>query len=191
MIPDRSGRFSDWHNNLKKMNKPKISIVVAVSENRVIGNKGKLPWHILEDMKRFKELTTGNIVIMGRKTYESIPEKYRPLPNRINIVITRNKDYSEKKIIICNSIQASINEAKKFNKEIFIIGGAQIFQQGIKYANKLYLTIVKGNFEGDAFFPDYSEFKKVVAKKESRDDNYQYTFLDLGRTVKKVRHKGS
>ena len=161
------------------MEKPKINIIVAISENQVIGNKGKLPWHISEDMKRFKELTTGNVVIMGRKTYESLPDKYRPLPNRINILVTRNKNYTEEKITICNSIESAIKEANKFGKKVFIIGGAQIFELGIKYADKLYLTIVKGNFEGDAFFPDYSKFKKIVAKKESRNEKYQYAFLDL------------
>ena len=156
-----------------------INLVVAVSENNVIGDKGKLPWHIPEDMRRFKDLTVGNIVVMGRKTYESLPDKYRPLPNRINIVITRNENYSEKNIIIANSLESALEKAKKLNKEIFIIGGAQIFEQGVKYADKLYLTIVKGNFEGDAFFPDYSEFKKIVAKRESRNEKYEYTFLDL------------
>jgi len=156
-------------------------MIAAISENKVIGNKGKLPWHIPEDMKRFKELTTGNIVIMGRKTYESLPEKYRPLPNRINIVVTRNKNYLFKHAFVCASLEEAINKAKEFSKEIYIIGGAQIFEQSIKYAAKLYLTIVKGNFEGDAFFPDYSDFKKVVAKKESGNEKYQFTFLDLER----------
>lgn len=161
------------------MIKPKISLIVALAENKVIGNKGQLPWHIPEDMKRFRELTTGNVVIMGRKTYDSLPDKYRPLPNRVNIVITRNKNFPDKGIIICDSVNEALTEAKNYNKEIFIIGGAQIFEQSIRYADKLYLTVIKGKFEGDVFFPDYSEFKRVVAKKESKNDNYKYTFIDL------------
>lgn len=164
------------------MNKPKISLIAALSENKVIGNKGKIPWHISEDWKRFKKLTEGHLVIMGRKTFKSIGKL---LPNRINIIITRDPKFSVKDGVIYYSLDEAIKnfefQIKNYNlpNEVFIIGGGQIFSEAIKSADKLYLTIVKGNFEGDAYFPDYSQFKKVVYKKESTDGKYQYTFLEL------------
>lgn len=159
------------------MKNPKISLIAALCENRVIGNKGKIPWHISQDLKRFKKLTSSHVVIMGRKTYESIE---RVLPNRTNIIVTNDRNYKVDGAIICNSLNDAIEAAKKTEKaEIFIIGGGQIFAEAIKFADKLYLTIVKGNFKGDTFFPDYSWFKKVVFKKESKDENYQYIFLDI------------
>ena len=169
----------------------KISMIVAMAENRVIGNKDKIPWHIREDLIRFKEKTKGHAMIIGRKTFESLLGYYkrsgRPIPKRINIILTRDKSYSKNVLInqliniyVAHSIEKAISIAKKHEKEeIFIAGGAQIYNLGIKYVDKLYLTIVKGSFEGDAFFPDYSDFKKVVAKIESRNDNYKYTFLEL------------
>jgi len=168
----------------KKMINPKISLIAVLSENRVIGNKGKIPWHISEDLKRFKKLTQGHAVIMGRKTYESIG---KPLPNRINIIVTRDRNYFvsinrliNTEIAVCNSLKEAIKIAESKNKgEIFIIGGGQIFKKAIKFVDKLYLTVVKGKFLGDAFFPNYSKYKKIVSKKEGRGDNYHYTFIDI------------
>ncbi|OGK15278.1 hypothetical protein A2774_02485 [Candidatus Roizmanbacteria bacterium RIFCSPHIGHO2_01_FULL_39_12c] len=172
-------------------------MIAAISENRVIGKDNKLLWQIPEDLERFKKLTQGHAVIMGRKTFESLPKKHKPLPNRINIIVTRNKKYSNHAsinrlidTIVAGSIEDAITIAKKYekksrfaqasrDKEIFIIGGSQIYEQAIKYADKLYLTIVKGKFEGDAYFPDYSEFKKEAVKKESSNEKYQYVFLEL------------
>jgi len=171
-------------------------MVAAMTENRVIGNKNKIPWHIREDLLRFKEKTMGHVMIIGRKTFESLLGYYqrsgKPLPKRINIVVTRDKAYARSTLIktlsdtfVVHSVEEAIELGRKMeNEEILIAGGGQIFDQAIKYADKLYLTIVKGSFAGDAFFPDYADFKKVVAKKESKNDNYQYTFLDLDRTVK-------
>src|SRR3990167_1547018 len=175
------------------MKKVKISIIAAMSENRAIGYKDKIPWHMREDMIHFKEKTTGHAIIMGRKTFESLLGYYKrsgkPLPKRINIILTRKKKLSElislyryNDIYFAHSLEESIEIAKKYEKkEILIAGGAQVFKQGIKHADKLYLTILKGNFKGDAFFPDYSEFKKIDSKKESQDKNYRYTFLELER----------
>lgn len=168
-------------------------MIAAMSENRVVGYKDKIPWHIREDLIRFKEKTTGHAIIMGRKSFESLLGYYKrsgkPLPRRINLVLTREKKlpksislYRYNDILVAHSLEEAIASAKKYEKdEIFIAGGAQIFSQGIKYADKLYLTKVKGNFKGDAFFPDYSEFKEVVYKRESSDKNYRYTFLELER----------
>jgi len=175
----------------KKM-KPTISIIAALSENRVIGNKGQIPWHIAEDMKRFKELTTGHPVIMGRKTFESIG---KPLPNRTNIIITSNPDYhppdyppdewnslTPPDLHTVHSLNEALELAKKHEQnEIFIIGGGKIYQQALSIANKLYLTLVKGNFSGDTFFPDYSEFNRVLSKENSKNAEHEYSFLELSR----------
>lgn len=157
-----------------------ISMIAAIGKNRELGKDNKLLWHIGEDFKRFKELTLNSVVIMGRKTYESLPEKFRPLPNRTNIVITRNRALSPSGCLASNSIEEALEKAKKFNKKIFIIGGASIYQQGIKYADKLYLTLVNQEFpEADAFFPDYSDFKKIVKEEKKSDGKFTYRFIEL------------
>ncbi|MBI4990769.1 dihydrofolate reductase [Candidatus Gottesmanbacteria bacterium] len=156
---------------------PQISIIAAIGSNRELGKDNKLLWHIPEDFVRFKKITSGHPVIMGRTTYESIG---KPLPGRLNIIVTRNKDYKVEGCAVVNSLEEAIEKAKeKDNDEIFIIGGGQIYEQGIKYADKLYLTIVKGTFAADTFFPDYSRFKKVVFRKESQYQQYHCTFLEL------------
>lgn len=160
------------------MKNPKISIIAALSKNRVIGKDNKLIWHLPEDLKRFKTLTSGHPIIMGRKTFESIG---KPLPNRTNIVITKDSGMHPRGVILKHNIEDAIKEAKKIEKEeIFIIGGGQIYQQSIKLADRLYLTIIDKNFEGDAFFPDYSDFKKIISEEpgESNGFNYQYIVLE-------------
>ena len=162
------------------LNKNMISRIAAIGKNRELGKDNKLLWHISEDMKRFKNLTTGNVVIMGRKTYDSIPEKFRPLPNRVNIVVTRDSNYQQKGAIVCHSIEDSLEKAREFNKEIFIIGGASIYEQGIKFADKLYLTLVDKEYsDADAFFPDYSEFKKVISEENHSSGEFQFKFIEI------------
>ena len=158
-----------------------ISIIAAVGKNRELGKDNKLLWYIPEDFKRFKELTSGHVVIMGRKTYESLPENFRPLPNRINVVITRDFNYKIEGVIVYHSLEEAIkNLESKFKDEVFIIGGASIYGQGIKYADKLYLTLVdKAYPNADAFFPDYSQFKKIVFEEKHEEDNYSYKFIEL------------
>ncbi len=161
------------------MNGQIISIIAAIGENRELGKDNKLLWHIPEDMERFKQITLGHPVIMGRTTYESIG---KPLTERTNVIITRDQSYQEAGCLVCHSLEEAIEKAKDLDpKEIFLIGGGQIYGQGIKYADKLYLTVVKGKFEADTYFPDYSQFKKIVFQKESSDKNYRYTFLELVR----------
>lgn len=163
------------------MKKPLISIVVAISEgNRAIGKDNKLPWHIPEDLKRFKNITSGHPIIMGRKTFESIG---RPLPNRTNIIITRDPSYQAENCVVVSSIEEAIQVATSYdNDEIFIIGGGEIFKQALPFVDKLYLTVVKGNIQGDVFFPDYSSFSKTVKQESHSSNGYTYTFIDLLRS---------
>lgn len=159
--------------------KTTVSIIAALSQNRIIGNKGEIPWHISEDFKRFKRLTWDHPIIMGRKTHESIG---RILLNRPNIIITRDQNYQKDNAIVVHTLKDALQEAKRLDQqEIFIIGGAQIFAQAINQVDKLYLTIVEGNFPGETYFPDYSQFKRVLAKEKRKSENLEYTFLDLAR----------
>ncbi len=154
-----------------------INLIAAIGRSRELGKDNKLLWNIPEDMKRFKNLTTGHPVIMGRATFQSIG---RPLPGRTNIIITRDKNFQAKRCEVVHSIEEGIELAKSKDKnEIFIIGGGQIYAQAIKYTDKLYLTIVEGKFDADTYFPDYTEFKTVINKEEKKDNKYKYTFLEL------------
>lgn len=161
-----------------------ISIIAVIGENRAIGRGNKLLWNIPDDMKRFKKLTSGHPVIMGRKTAESL--FVFPLPNRINIVITRNENFKINSGLIANSLKEAIKIAKKSNKdnkennEIFIIGGGQIYTQALPYADKLYLTIVKDKPKNaDTFFPDYSEFNKILKQEKKEYKKLKYKFVEL------------
>lgn len=153
----------------------KISIIAAMDEKRGIGKNGELPWHIPADLKRFKDLTTGHTVIMGRKTFESIGH---PLPNRKNIILTRNLSFNSMGSQISTSLQEAIQLAKDSGEdEVFIIGGGDIFAQAIMFADELYLTIVKGDFGADIFFPDYSEFTHKIVDQDLEEGDYKFKFL--------------
>lgn len=163
------------------MTKPRISIIVASAKNGVIGGGNQLLWRISEDLKRFKSLTLGHPIIMGRKTYESIG---RPLPERTNIVVTRDSLVALPGTIVCHSLEEALGKASDLDQEeIFIIGGAQIYKQAVPIADRIYLTLVDRDFKGDAYMPDYSDFKKI-AHEESRFDEatgLSYKWLDLDR----------
>jgi dihydrofolate reductase len=161
-----------------------VSIIVAVANNNVIGKDKTLIWHLPADMKFFKEKTTGHCIITGRKNYESIPEKFRPLPNRTNIVITRQKDYNAPGTIVVGSIEEALKKAKELNDpEIFIIGGADIYRQTLTFTDRIYLTEIHHDFEGDAFFPllNPSEWKEVARTKGIVDEKnkYEHDFVTL------------
>lgn len=161
------------------MNYPKISLIAAIaSDNRALGKDNKLIYQIKEDMQRFKELTTGHVIIMGRRTFESIG---RALPNRMNIVVTSHPDDLKALGVfpVLNLREAFYLAEEKETKEVFVIGGAQIYEQTIGRANKLYLTIVEGNPQADTYFPDYSDFKNVVNEEEGESEGLKYKFLDL------------
>ncbi|MEA3355109.1 MAG: dihydrofolate reductase [Patescibacteria group bacterium] len=160
---------------------PKISIIVAHDDKLGIGRKNKIPWYISEDFKHFKKITINHPIIMGRKTFESIG---KPLPRRSNIIITRNPNYIPTPEWGCKSVN-SLNKAIKLaksidNQEIFIIGGAEVYRQTLPLADKLYITHIKGSFNCDTFFPDYSDqFNQVISTKTSQSNKYFYTFLEL------------
>jgi len=160
-----------------------VSIVVAISENYVIGNDNKLLWHLPNDLKHFKEITTGHTIIMGRKTYESVG---KPLPKRRNIIITRQNINIEGCEVV-NSIEAALALCKG-EDEVFIVGGAEIYRQAIKLTDRIYLTIVHKEYEGDSFFP---EINKQVWKEVSREDHQSdeknllpYSFITLEKVIR-------
>jgi dihydrofolate reductase len=159
-----------------------ISIIVAVASNNVIGKNNTLPWHLPADMKYFKETTSGHCVITGRKNYESIPEKFRPLQGRTNIVITRNKELRYDGVIMVHSLQEAIAEAMKKNEtEVFIIGGGEIFKEAVSLADKIYLTRIHHTIDGDIFFPEINPDTWIEANRTDRmadeKNKYNYSFL--------------
>ena len=176
----------------------KISIIAAMDEKRGIGKDNKIPWHISEDFKHFKNITSGHPIIMGRKTWESLPSK--PLPNRYNIIVTGDKTFNPHKNLIhhkfvncqiCEGLECTVGyslsdaielaKKKKGSDEIFVIGGGQIFQQAMPLADKLYLTIVQGDYQCDTFFPDYFQFKKIISEQKAQSGTYKYRFVELER----------
>jgi len=156
-----------------------ISIIVAISENGVIGKNNQLLWHISDDLKRFKRLTTGHTVIMGRKTFESIG---KPLPNRRNIVVSRGEGVKFNGCEVARSLTDAL-EIASTDDEVFIIGGGEVYRQALPLAGKIYLTLVHANFEGDTFFPSINpqEWKVVKEEKLNPTEGPGVTFVDYVR----------
>ena len=148
-----------------------ISLIVAHDKNRVIGYENKMPWHLPGDLQYFKEVTMGKPIIMGRKTFESIG---RPLPGRRNIVITRNKQYNSDGIETVSSLDEALMLTKN-DEEVMIIGGEQIFRLALPLANRLYITQINAEFNGDTFFPSYEGWQLVHCQNEIKS-NDGYTF---------------
>lgn len=156
-----------------------VSIIAAIGKNRELGAKNKLLWHIPGELPRFKRITMGHPIIMGRKTFESIG---RPLPGRTNIVITRDSSFVREGVLVASSIEEAVEKAKEApgSEEIFIIGGGQVYSQALKFTDKLYLTLVDKDFpEADAFFPEYSLFNKVIEEEEGESEEFKYKFVTL------------
>lgn len=157
----------------------KISMIAAVAENRVIGKDNDLVWRLPDDMKFFMQKTSGHHVIMGRKNFESLPPKFSPLPNRTNIVVTRQQDLKIEGAIVVNSLEVALNICKKNGEnEAFIIGGGEIYKLGLEYADTLYITEIKASFDGDAFFPEYDKSKWQEADRQPHrtDEKHAYEF---------------
>lgn len=159
----------------------KRSIIVAMSENNVVGKDNGLPWKLSADLKRLKEITMGHHIIMGRKTWESLG---RPLPGRVNVVITNQKNYKAEGGVVVNSLEEALTISSG-DTEIFIFGGAEIFKKALPLVSKIYLTRVHAKIKGDAFFPDLNLFEwKETERHEHRADEknqYDYTFITLER----------
>ncbi|MGM5484704.1 MAG: dihydrofolate reductase [Nanobdellota archaeon] len=147
-----------------------IAIIAAFPANRVIGKGNELPWKIKGDLKHFKEQTKGKTIIMGRKTFESIG---RPLPKRNNIVIT-SKDIENAGIDVCRSVDEAIDKGNEYDKDMFVIGGASIYEQFLPKADKLYISHIKEYYEGDVYFPDYDESNW---EEEYREDKGEFVFV--------------
>ena len=160
-----------------------VSIIVAVSENGVIGKDNDLIWNLPKDTKFFKDTTLGHHVIMGRKNFESIPHKYSPLPKRTNIVVTRSDSYTAEGCIVVNSVESALQIARENgDKESFIIGGGQIYKIALEedLIDKIYLTRINHSFDGDTFFPKLGIEWKETGRIDCRSDKkhaYDYSFL--------------
>ncbi len=160
----------------------KISIIVAMSSNRVIGVNNTLPWHLSEDLKHFKFLTVGHTIIMGRKTYDSIG---RALPNRRNIVISRNIEISCEGAEVVHSIENAFSISKN-DGEVFVIGGSNIYEQALHLVDHLYITEIKKSFLGDAFFPEINKSIWVETSREDHiaNDGLEFSFVNYQKNIK-------
>jgi len=172
----------------------KVSIVAAIAKkDRAIGYKNKLLWDIPADLQHFKKITQGHPVIMGQKTYESIG---RPLPGRLNIILSRDNNLKVKGCTVAHSVEETINVANveeirasrsARSKEIFFIGGGQIYTQALPYADRLYLTLVDGEYQADTYFPDYSEFKKIISREKSSDNGYNFEYIVMEKPKNQIQ----
>jgi dihydrofolate reductase len=159
----------------------RLSIIVAMDDNHLIGKDNGLPWHLPADLAFFKKVTTGHSIVMGRKTYDSIG---RPLPNRRNIVITRSVDVSIEGCEVFNSIDDALDSSKE-EKEVLVIGGANLCQQVLARVDRLYITHIEGAFEGDTYFPDYDadDWREISCESHTPDEKnpHHYHFKILER----------
>ena len=155
-----------------------IKLIVAISTNRCIGKDNTLIWKLPSDLKRFKQITSGHTVVMGRKTFQSIG---KPLPNRRNIIITRDSGFIAEGCEVVNSIEEALLLS---SEDCFIIGGSEIYKQTISIADKIYLTLVHGEFQGDSFFPEIEGYWKEISRQDFTKDEkneYDYSFIEYER----------
>jgi dihydrofolate reductase len=156
-----------------------ISLIAALTQNRVIGKNNALPWSLPDDMKYFMQTTRQHHVVMGRKNYQSIPEKFRPLPNRTNLVVSRQVDFIAPNCTVLNSLEKAISIARQNNEaELFIIGGAEIYQLAISLADRLYLTEIQTNIAGDTYFPlvDNTSWMELSRVHHTIDERHAFAF---------------
>jgi dihydrofolate reductase len=167
----------------------KIKLIVAMDADRGIGKNNDLMWHLPIDMKFFKETTNGQIVIMGRKNYDSIPEKYRPLPNRLNVILSRNLDFSATDCLVFHSLEESLSHfAHETERSVFIIGGGQIYKEALalNVVDEMYITHVNHSFGADTFFPEFkqSEWEISTLSTHEKDEKHLCSF-----EIKKYTHR--
>lgn len=155
----------------------KVTMIAAAAENNALGKNNELVWHLPDDFKRFKNITSQHHIIMGRKTFDSFPKL---LPNRKHIVITRQKDFNKEGVRVVHSLEEALKISSN-QDEVFIIGGGEIYKQALPYADKIELTRVHGSFEADAFFPeiDESKWKLIHSEFHGKDDRHNYDFTYL------------
>ena len=156
-----------------------IAMIAAVAENGVIGKDNDLAWSLPDDMKYFMNTTKGHYIVLGRKNYDSLPPKFRPLPNRTNVVITRQSDLQLEGAHIVNTLEEAFEFCKKNNQEkIFVIGGGQIYKLALPYADTLYITEVHHSFDGDTYFPEFdkNEWMEVSREPHGMDERHLYPF---------------
>jgi dihydrofolate reductase len=168
----------------------KISLIVAMASNRVIGLNNKMPWHLSADLKKFKKITMGSPILMGRKTHESIG---KPLPGRTNIIISRNLDYRQDGCLVFNDLETALKKTCESADEIFVIGGSDLYEAILPMADTIYLTLINGEFPGDTFFPeidldDWSEVEREDIK-DDPDAAFSYSFLKLEKTNQSTRQQ--
>jgi dihydrofolate reductase len=167
----------------------KVSLIVAMDNERGIGKNNDLMWHLPADMKFFKETTSGHIVVTGRKNYDSIPERFRPLPNRENAVLTRNQDYQAPGALIFSSLTACLKHyEQETERTVFIIGGGQIYREALLSGilNEMYITEVDGSFGADTFFPEFDEMQWQVEPVFEQEADEKHA---VGFQVKKYSRK--
>ncbi len=167
-----------------------VSAIAAVADNGVIGREGDLPWHLPDDMKFFTRTTRGHHIITGRKNYESIPDKYRPLKDRVNIVVTRNSTYAAPGAVVAGSLEDALLLAKEAGEEeVFIIGGGQIYREAVEkdLVDRSYLTLVHASMRGDTYFPtlDSSDWQETSRNFHEADDLHAHAFSIV--TMERVR----
>lgn len=154
-----------------------ISFIVAMDKNRIIGKNNQLPWHLPADLKFFKKVTMGHPIVMGRKTFESIG---KPLPGRENIIVTRNSSYLAHGCSVFHSLEELIKWSKEKEEEVFFIGGAELFKETFPYADRLYITMIDHEFDGDTYFPEFEEsmWKRTSTEVGEKDEKnpYHYSF---------------
>lgn len=164
----------------------RVSLIAAMAENRVIGIHNRLPWHLPDDLKRFRRLTTGHTIIMGRRNYESIG---KPLPQRRNIVVSRRPDYQAPGCVVVHSLEEALAVAGE-DSEVFIIGGAEIYRQMMAIADRLYLTLVHADVDGDTFFPEFDtgQWQETARERHESDDRHRFacSFITYERRVKGI-----
>ena len=155
-----------------------LSLIAAIARNRVIGNDNQLLWHLPGDMRHFRETTRGKPVIMGRKTWESLPEKFRPLPGRLNIVVSRNPAYAALGATLATSLEDALKQVKDAD-EAFVIGGADLYRQALPFAKRVYLTELTADFDGDTSFPDMppEDWKEMSRSQPAEENELAYTFV--------------
>lgn len=168
-----NGQFKLLFTKKKRLNM--ITLISACSKNRVIGLENKMPWHLPVDLKRFKKLTSGGVILMGRKTFESIGSK--PLPNRTNVVLTRDKTFRSEGILVYNNIE----EVLPLFHDIIIVGGAEIYKQYIKLADVIELTLIDKEYEGDTFFPEIDDSFYEEKRESFENDEFEYHFITYKR----------